>query len=593
LGLWQSIYMSMSSPVSHDQAVTLTLLEGGFTAIALGLCFAWPRLGAPLFSRIEYLLAKLARNKVAAVCVVGVMGLALRLVILPWCSIPLPFVPDDFSFLLASDTFSHGRLTNPTPAMWIHFESIHIDMLPTYMSMYFPTQGMAMAAGKVLFGNPWFGILIMSALMCAAICWMLQAWLPASWAFLGGMLAVIHLGLFSYWINTFHAAGSIAGLGGALVLGGLPRFKHRPIFRYAFPVAVGIALMFTTRPFESMLLFIPVTVSLFRWYLVAANRPGRSALFRHTAIPLMIVIGAAAWMGYYDYRVFGNPLTLPYSVNRATYAMAPYFAWQKPRPEPAYHHDEMRRFYHEDELADYQRSHSLGGFIKMTLIKGVSGTLFFTGLALLPFMFMARRVLLDRHVRFLVICLGALALGMVLEIFLIPHYMAPFTAAIYALGLQGMRHMRVFRPGDQPVGKALTRLTITVLIIMCGFRLYAQPLHLSFPEWPSSTWNFSWYGPDVFGKDRVDVERQLEQLQGGQIAIVRYSSMHNPQDEWVYNAADIDNSKVIWAREMDRASNLELARFYKNRTVWLVQPDKQPIDISPFPLLGKIDSDAR
>ncbi len=71
--------------------------------------------------------------------VVGLSGLGLRLAILPWCPIPLPFVPDDFSFLLASDTFSHGRLTNPTPAMWIHFESIHIDMLPTYMSMYFPT----------------------------------------------------------------------------------------------------------------------------------------------------------------------------------------------------------------------------------------------------------------------------------------------------------------------------------------------------------------------------------------------------------------------------------------------------------------------
>jgi hypothetical protein len=585
--------MSFSSPVSHEQAVTLTLLEGGLTAIVLGLSFAFPGLAAHWFSRAEIVLGKLARKKTLAVLVVGLSGLVLRLAILPWCSIPLPFVPDDFSFLLASDTFSHGRLTNPTPAMWIHFESIHIDVLPTYMSMYFPTQGMAMAAGEVIFGNPWFGILIMSALMCAAICWMLQAWLPATWAFLGGMLAVIHLGLFSYWINTFHAAGSIAALGGALVLGGLPRFKRRPAFRYTLLMAVGIAIMFTTRPFESMLLFIPVAVSLVHWYMAAANRPSLAALFRSAAIPLVVVVGTAAWMGYYDYRVFGNPLTLPYAVNRATYAMAPYFAWQKPRPEPAYHHEEMRRFYHEDELADYQRSHSLGGFIKMTLIKAVSGTLFFTGFALLPFIFMTRRVFLDRRVRFLAICLGTLALGMVLEIFLIPHYMAPFTGAIYALGLQGMRHMRVFRPGDQPVGKALTRLTVVVMVIMCGFRLYAVPLHLSFPEWPSSTWNFSWYGPDVFGKDRVNVEQQLEQLQGGQIAIVRYSSVHNPQDEWIYNAADIDNSKVIWAREMDPASNHELFQYYRDRKVWLVQPDTQPVAVSPYPLPGQVTSIGR
>ena len=89
------------------------------------------------------------------------------------------------------------------------------------------------------------------------------------------------------------------------------------------------------------------------------------------------------------------------------------------------------------------------------------------------------------------------------------------------------------------------------------------------------------------------MERQLEQLPGGQIAIVRYSSDHNPQDEWVYNAADIDQSKVIWAREMDRTSNQELFQYYRDRKVWLVQPDKRPIDISPFPLLGKVDFGAR
>jgi hypothetical protein len=44
--------------------------------------------------------------------------------------------------------------------------------------------------------------LIVSALMCAALCWMLQAWLPANWALLGGMIAVLRLGVFSYWTNT-------------------------------------------------------------------------------------------------------------------------------------------------------------------------------------------------------------------------------------------------------------------------------------------------------------------------------------------------------------------------------------------------------
>src|SRR6202021_2943196 len=127
---------------------------------------------------------------------------------------PHPFYPDDFSFLFAADTFAHGRLTNPTPAMWTHFETMHITMHPTYASMFFPAQGLVLAAGKVFFGHPWFGELCVMAMMCAAICWMLQAWLPPTWALLGGALAILRLGLFSYWIATYSGAGSLPALGG-------------------------------------------------------------------------------------------------------------------------------------------------------------------------------------------------------------------------------------------------------------------------------------------------------------------------------------------------------------------------------------------
>ena len=125
---------------------------------------------------------------------------------------------------------------------------------------------------------------------------------------------------------------------------------------------------------------------------------------------------------------------------------------------------------------------------------------------------------------------------------------------------------------------------MALCVLLVGLRLFAGPLHLGTSKWPASKWNFSWYGPNYFGNERAQVEQGLEQLPGQQLAIVRYSSGHNSLDEWVYNAPDIDGSKVIWAREMNTANNLELIHYYQGRQVWLVQPDTHPAEVSSYPV---------
>ena len=565
-----------------ENAVSLALLEAGLTVIAIAAAFAWPRLGYHLFARIERAFGRLARKKGLAVATVGLSTLLLRLAILPLYPIPLPFAPDDFSNLLASDTFAHGRLSNPTPAMWTHFETIHVDMTPTYGSMYFPAQGLVLAAGKVIFGNPWYGNLINSALMCAAICWMLQAWLPPGWALLGGILAVLRLGLFSYWINTYTGGGLITGLGGALVLGALPRLMRTARFRYGLLLSVGIVLLALTRPYEGLLLCLPVAVVLGRWAFSGKNRPAPAVLLRRAAAPLLLIVAAVAWLGYYDYRAFGSSTTLPYTVNRAAYAMAPYYVWQQARPEPVYRHDEMRRFYSLNELNTYKLIHSPSGFIPQTLTKAVRAVVFYAGVALLFPLIMLRRVLLDRRIRFLVLCVLVLMAGMSIEIFLIPHYLAPFTAAFYAIGLQAMRHIRVWAPEGRAVGLALARFTVIVCVLLGGARVFAKSLGVEVPQWPPGGWASMWYGPGHFGVERAQIEERLEQLPGKQMVLVHYSSDHYALDEWVYNSADIDASKVVWAREMDAANNLELMHYYADRKVWLVDPDVKPTVAIPY-----------
>ena len=567
-------------------AFSLMGIEGALVAVVVAASFAWPRLGQGLFSHISLRFRRIARRPFLSLLVVGLAPFVLRLAILPIHQIPMPFAPDDFSNLLAADTFAHGRLANPTPVMWAHFESIHVDMLPTYASMYFPAQGLLMAAGKLLFGQPWFGVLISGAVMCAALLWMLQGWLPPSWALLGGFLAIMRIALFSYWTSTYHTAGPICAIGGAMVLGALPRFKRFPRARYLAVMAAGAVILAISRPYEGLLLCLPVLISMALW--LKTSRLSSRTFLTSTTPALAILIAGIGWLGYYDYQAFGNPLTLPYTINRATYAMAPYYVWQKPRPEPNYRHAEMRRFYKVDELDDYNRNHSVGGFFMMTTVKAVRGVYFFTGVALIPPLFLLPWAVRDRRLRFLVVSLCVLALGMAIEIFLIPHYLAPFTAAFYAVGLQALRHLYLCRPGGQPVGRAMTHWLIAICFLMAVLRPFNRQLKCAIPEKPVSTWIVSWFGPDHFVTQRSLVEHQLEQGAGGQLAIVRYAPDHDPLDEWVYNRADIDGSKVIWARAMDVASDAELIRYYSKRKAWLVQPDSTSDQLIPYPLAQQV-----
>jgi hypothetical protein len=83
--------------------------------------------------------------------------------------------------------------------------------------------------------------------------------------------------------------------------------------------------------------------------------------------------------------------------------------------------------------------------------------------------------------------------------------------------------------------------------------------------------------------DRARMLARLEREPGNHLVIVRYSATHDFRLEWVYNRADIDASKVIWARDMGKEQNAELLKYFQGRRIWLVEPDLTPPRLSPYP----------
>jgi hypothetical protein len=560
----------------------MLLIEWGLVSVAVLLAFTYPALGSRWFVRSERALAKLARRRGTAVLVVGLSALVLRAALLPILPIPTPGVHDEFSYLLMADTFSHGRLTNPTHPMWIHFETFHIIEKPTYASMYFPAQGVFLAVGQVIFHQPFWGVWLSAGFMCAAICWMLQGWLPPFWALLGGLLAVIRLASFSYWVNSYFG-GTVAALGGALVLGALPRIKRHQRASDVVLLGVGLALLADSRPYEGLFFALPVAGALLLWIFRRRGAELWQSL-RQVLLPVTgILLVTAATMLFYFWRVTGNPFHTPFFVNLSTYDPVPYFPWESVKAWPVYHHEIMRKFYTGWLLDYYQfgRSHP----VIAVLMKAAMFWAFYLGPLftvpilmlgmVLPRGFSTREI--SRRTRFLLLVASISFLGLLLPVFVNPHYAAPMAAVTYALLLSALQRIRPWRWHGKPTGLALVRSIPTVAVLLLLTRSATPLLKIHTNSMPQT-----WCSPYEQLWDRPRIQTQMEELPGRQLLLVRYSSEHDPRSSWVANGADIDGSKIVWANDMGLQQNEELIDYFKDRKVWLVEPDAMPTKVSDY-----------
>jgi hypothetical protein len=455
--------------------------------------------------------------------------------------IPSPDVYDEFSHLLAADTLRHWRLANPPHALPQFFETFFVVQSPSYSSIYPIGQGLALAIGWSVFGTPWAGVLLTTAAFCGLGYWMLRGWTTPGWALTGGLLTVIVFGPVSSWTNSFWG-GAYTAAAGCLIFGALPRLRDHLRTRDAALLGLGLGMHLLSRPFETV--FVVISAGFF----LALEWRKMKRLVLVTALVCLPAIGIVLLQ---NKQVTGKWTTLPYSLSQYQYGVPASFTFQA-HPVP---HKELTR---EQEL-DYkmQRAFRAREFDDLaTYLQRLVYRVRYLRFFLYPPMYLALVVFLvrirDYRSAWIALTLLLFALGTNFYPLFLPHYVAGIACLFVLATVEGLRR---FNPA---VARVVVYLCVIQFAFLCVTYSQREP------------------------EKRIEVNREISKMPGKMLVFVRYWPNHIFQDEWVYNAADIDGSRVVWARDLGDAEDQKLRAYFPDRTAWRLEPDARLPKLGPY-----------
>jgi hypothetical protein len=553
----------------------LQLFLEAFALAAVLMALVFPRLGRETFRRVERWIASTASSPRQAIVTAALLPLFARAILLPALPIPLPRVHDEFSYLLLGDTFAHGRLANPTPPHAEHFETEYELVRPAYASQYQPAQGIALAAGKLVAGNAWFGVWLTTGLMFGVLCWALAGLLTWRWALFGTLLAALQFGIFGFWMNSYFG-GSVPAIGGALAFGALTR---RFSARTAILCAVGLLILFASRPVEGLL-----------WCVVAlafvCMRMRRSFDGRAVVAFVLVLMSGASLLGLYNARVTGNPARMPYSLYRQSYGTPQSYWWQPAVIVRHFSNPELEANYN-DQMRYWERRYSAAAIWDSTWRRLRDFWRFFAGPFLTPALLLGAFALRRRKLRPWIWVSLLFILDHATYHAWYPQQSASETVLVVLFIVEGWRTLRLCarRKGW---GLAVSRNLATAfvaasVVLVVGLTAAPSiPVGWSFPQRVLAGLKSTPGGRDL-------AMAWLERIPGKHLVFVHYGPKHNWYDEWVFNDADLNSSKIVFARMCTPESDASLAAAMPDRVVWIADPSRR--FLSRTTIAGLIHSD--
>lgn len=544
-------------------------LEMGIAALLILLAVGWK----PWF---QPRLARFAKRTVVAMIVLGAAPVVLRVLLLAHHPAPTPDVYDEFSHLLVADTLRHFRLANPSHALPQFFETFFTFQTPTYSSIYALGQGLLMAIGWNLFGLPWAGVLMAAAAFSALCYWMLRGWTTPGWALAGGVLAVIQFGPLNQWTNSYWGGG-LAATAGCLVFGALPRLRERPRVRDGALLGTGLAIHLLVRQFESVFLLLAVAA----YFAPEVKRALRTRVWLRPAGTAALAVAAALLITLLQNKaVTGSWTTLPEQLSQYEYGVPAALTFQTP-PEPHHPLTPQQAAEYQAQRAFFQGPETVGTYLLRLEYRVRFYRFFFLPplyLAALAFLFRLR----ERRFAWVAFTLALFALGTNFFPAFQYHYIAGVTCLFVLVAVAGLERISHITVRGQPAGFEAAGL---ILLLCLGQFLFWYGMHAADDaEVSRNARQFeTWDGLNHRNPARrIYVARELAQVPGKLLVFVHYGPRHIFQDEWVYNAADIDGSRIVWARDLGATENQELLRYFPDRIALLLDPDAAPPQLSAY-----------